>query len=100
MRTQQTVARHLLLLSALVLPLDQVLKWLTREYLHETYEYFLGPLFIRFELAENPGAFLSLGSSWSDATRFWVLTVMVTGILVWAAWTLFRKREMPAYEYW
>lgn len=100
MRTQQTVARHLLLLSALVLPLDQVLKWLTREYLHETYEYFLGPLFIRFEWAENPGAFLSLGSSWSDATRFWVLTVMVTGILAWAAWTLFRKRDMPAYEYW
>lgn len=100
MRSSQTIAKHLGMLFVLVLPLDQALKWLTRQYLHETYEYFLGPLFIRFEWAENPGAFLSLGATWNEATRFWVLTVMVSGILMWAAWTLFQKRNLPGYEYW
>ena len=33
--------------------------------------------FFRFQYAENPGAFLSLGSGLSDGARFWILTVAV-----------------------
>jgi len=88
------------ILSLIVLPLDQITKWLAREYLSHSHEYRLGPLFARFELAENPGAFLSLGASWSDSVRFWVLTVAVFFILVWAAWSLFISKTQNKFEFW
>jgi signal peptidase II len=88
------------ILSAIVLPLDQITKWLSRTYLTEVHEYRLGPLFARFELAENPGAFLSLGSGWSDQIRFWVLTVAVFFILAWTAWSLFVSKNQNRVEFW
>jgi signal peptidase II len=89
-----------LILTAVVLPLDQITKWLSRAYLVGVHEYRLGPLFARFELAENPGAFLSLGANWSDQMRFWVLTVAVFFILGWAAWSLFVSKNQNRIEFW
>jgi signal peptidase II len=86
--------------SAIVLPLDQLTKALSRQYLVNIHEFSLGPLFLRFELAENSGAFLSLGSDWSDHTRFLVLTVAVFFILVWAAWSLFFTQIQNIFEFW
>jgi len=92
--------RVFLFLSALVLPLDQLTKWLSRTYLFEVQEFRFGPLFARFELAENPGAFLSLGATWSDQVRFWVLTVAVFFILGWAAWALLTTKNQSRFEFW
>lgn len=88
------------LLSFAVLPLDQLTKWLARTYLVGSHEYYLGPFFARFELAENPGAFLSLGANWSDQMRFWILTVSVFFILGWAAWSLFISKPQNRHEFW
>ncbi|MCS6838592.1 MAG: signal peptidase II [Bdellovibrionaceae bacterium] len=89
-----------ILLALIVLPLDQFLKWVARKYLKRDYEFELGPFFVRFELAENPGAFLSLGANWPEEVRFWILTVLVLFILVWAGWTLFSHKNIPRYEFW
>lgn len=37
---------------------------------------------LRFEYAENPGAFLSLGASLAPEMRMWVFTLFVSSILV------------------
>ncbi len=43
-------------------------------------QVYLGNLF-RLEYSENPGAFLSLGSTLSESTRFWILSVAVAASL-------------------
>ena len=82
--TNKIKMMFLLVTLGLIIPLDQLTKWLARAYLDQTYLQQLGPFFIRWELAENPGAFLSLGAGWSDQMRFWVLTVAVFFVLAWA----------------
>lgn len=91
---------YLLLTLGLVIPLDQLTKWLARSYLDQTYLQQVGPLFVRWELAENPGAFLSLGAGWSESLRFWVLTVAVFFVLAWALWSLFWTLEQKKSESW
>lgn len=92
--------RIFLWLLAIVTPLDQLTKWVSRSYLDTIHTWSLGPAFVRLELAENPGAFLSLGAGWSDGARFWVLTVAVFFILIWAAWSLFLGKLQNKYEFW
>ena len=52
---------------------------------------YLGDVF-RFDYAENPGAFLSFGSSLSGETRFWVFTVAVSLFLIAPAYYLYREK--------
>lgn len=87
-------------LSLLILSFDQLTKWLAREFLTKTHEFFWGPLFIRFELAENSGAFLSLGANWPAPVRFWILTVFVSFILLYAAWSIFAPKNISSAEFW
>ena len=49
-------------------------------------------------LAENPGAFLSLGSGLSDPVRFWILTVSVGLFIVGLLVYLFRNPALPQAE--
>ena len=98
--TNKIKMMFLLVTLGLIIPLDQLTKWLARAYLDQTYLQQLGPFFIRWELAENPGAFLSLGAGWSDQMRFWVLTVAVFFVLAWALWSLFSTPDQKKSESW
>ena len=65
---------------------DQVTKTVARNRLPPSRPiYLIGDVFL-FQLEENVGSFLGLGSSLSASTRFWLLTVisgvMLVGILV------------------
>jgi signal peptidase II len=48
--------------------------------------------FFRFEYAENPGAFLSLGAQFSDTARLLIFNVAVAIFLVYVAFLLVRKK--------
>lgn len=54
--------------------------------------------FFRLQYAENAGAFLSLGSTLSDTARFWLLTVMVAGILAFTIYYLFRTAGLTRVQ--
>ena len=98
--TSRQKTKYLLLLALTILPLDQLSKWWARTYLDQTYLQSWGPLFVRWELAENPGAFLSLGANWPEHVRFWVLTVAVFFVLGWAFWAIFWGQHQKNYEIW
>ncbi|MBL7714349.1 MAG: signal peptidase II [Bdellovibrionales bacterium] len=51
--------------------------------------------FFRFEYAENPGAFLGLGSSLNPATRFLLMTIAVALILVFCGAYVLWDKTMP-----
>lgn len=62
---------------AISVALDQATKVVAIETLRgRAPQIFLGNVF-RLEYSENPGAFLSLGSTLSESTRFWLLSVAV-----------------------
>lgn len=77
------VNRILILLFVLIscVGCDQATKFMARQSLATApmQEYAGG--FFRFVYAENPGAFLSLGATLSDETRFWIFTVIATLLL-------------------
>lgn len=66
----------------LVLPLcvccDQATKYTVKELLHPYMPVSLFNDVVRLQYAENKGAFLSLGASLPEGTRFWVFTVAVS----------------------
>lgn len=74
-----------------VILLDQATKFLARAslVLGEAHLYWGGLL--RIELAENPGAFLSLGASWPPWVRTWVFQGGVIVFLIWTVWSVGRK---------
>jgi len=86
------------LISFACIGCDQGTKILASNYLpkHEIYSY-LNDTF-RISYAENHGAFLSLGSTLSDSTRFWLLTVSVgvflTGLFFYMIFS--RKLDKPS----
>lgn len=55
----------------------------------------------RFEYAENPGAFLGMGTELSDPGRFWIFTIFVlflmVGLAVFMHWRRLPRLEMWAY---
>ena len=67
---------------------DQATKALAQRYLSPQTASYLNDLF-RFQLAQNNGAFLSLGSFLSEQARFWIFTILVgiflLGLLIYAA---------------
>ena len=72
---------EVLLVLLIVVGLDQWTKALAIEILRgSTAAPYLGNLF-RFEYAENPGAFLSLGATLSDSARFWIFVIPVAVFL-------------------
>ncbi len=71
---------------AAILALDQWTKVIAIDHLRGLGRFSYWGDFFRLQYAENTGAFLSLGSSLSPETRFWLLSVIVglflVGILV------------------
>ena len=61
--------------------LDQATKVLAQAYLPAHTLHLFGDI-VRLHLSENTGAFLSLGARLSPELRFWIFTVISTGLLV------------------
>ena len=77
---------------------DQVTKDLAVEHLAGTppRDYLGGML--RIVYAENRGAFLGLGHTWSEPARIAVFVVLTGAVLVWALWSLLRHRAGSSLE--
>ncbi len=79
---------------AISVVIDQLLKQLASAKLkHHPAISWLGDM-IRFEYAENPGAFLSLGAGLSPEARFVILTMLVGIVLLGALIYLFVSRDL------
>lgn len=66
-----------LVLVGLFIGFDQATKITAKDHLALLQSISYLSDFIRLQYAENAGAFLSLGGSWSQGIRFWILTVSV-----------------------
>ncbi|MCX7979305.1 MAG: signal peptidase II [Bdellovibrionaceae bacterium] len=78
---------------------DQITKVIARATLlgKPSYSFFYDTLVIGH--AENPGAFLSLGSQFSEDARFWIFTVAVAGFILWLLWEVFfRPSESKLHD--
>lgn len=63
---------------AALLVLDRLAKWVALEKLRHAPAISLWHDLVRFEYAENPGAFLSLGASLPEGARFLIMVVLVS----------------------
>lgn len=81
----------------LLLGLDQLTKWWARSFLLLEDHKFLGGL-LELHLAENTGAFLSMGSQWDPKHRFIIFSVGVGIFLLSVLWQLRLRR--PWKEEW
>ncbi|CAN5468029.1 N/A [soil metagenome] len=85
----QNSKRLIILFSVLIVTIvcDQVTKAIAQRYLSPQSTSYLNDLF-RLQLAQNNGAFLSLGSFLSEQARFWIFTILVgfflLGLLIYA----------------
>lgn len=89
------------LLIALILisgvALDQISKLIAVTFLKGTLPLtFLWNMF-RLEYAENPGAFLGMGSELSSPFRFWIFTVLVGVFLILCLLYLISNRHLKTY---
>lgn len=66
-----------------LIAIDQLRSAPSRSYLWDTF---------RLQYAENPGAFLSLGSTLTPQARFWVFSILVGGFLLGCLMYLYRNR--------
>ena len=83
-----------LLLLATCIGCDRVTKRIAVDRLEPGERHsFLGDT-VRFEYAENTGAFLGLGASLPEGTRFALLTVLTAILLLAVTWALV-KRPLP-----
>ncbi len=91
---RRSIAGWLPVLGTLVFLLlaDQWTKSWAREALAIDDRHFLGGLF-QLHLAENSGAFLSMGASWEPRTRFIVFSVGVGIFLMSVFWQLRLRRR-------
>lgn len=91
-------AKIVLGISLPLLAADQLTKIWAIENLRATPpRSFLGDLF-RLQYAENPGAFLSLGSALSHDSRFWILTVAVGLFLLGSMGYLLISRTLHRFS--
>ena len=95
-----TKKKIIIILSFLIssIVIDQYTKVLAMQKLKNTPTQTFWADTFRLQYAENNGAFLSLGSGLSEATRFWTFTVVVTGFLGGLAVYLFKKRDLSTLE--
>ena len=88
------------ILVVLTLVLDQASKIMARHYLASQPRIsFLGGLFA-FDFAENPGAFLSVGSGLSTQMRFLIFSLGVVLVLLWAGYLLVKRIDLQKIEIW
>lgn len=90
---QRIIYFSILLVSILV---DQLSKyWAVQSLKAYPGQDFLGGIF-RLEYAENPGAFLGLGSQFDPEVRFWIFTIFVAIFLVYAIILLWRSKSLDS----
>jgi signal peptidase II len=80
-----TTLKRLLLVIILLLAtvgLDRITKGVARSQLESRPQITLFGGLVRLFYVENTGAFLGLGSGFSETTRFWLFTVIVGGFLI------------------
>ncbi len=82
-----------ILIMFVTIALDQWSKIVAIEHLKGKPGFDLLGGFVRFDYAENPGAFLSLGANLSDSARYWILTIAVAAVLLWCLYALFFTRQ-------
>jgi signal peptidase II len=94
-----TKLNRLFLLLTVIIPTvgcDQISKNVAYQNLRGMMPHSYFNNMFRFEYAENPGAFLSLGSNFSPEFRFWLLTVLVgaflAGVLLYAIFNSEMKK--------
>jgi len=66
---------------AISIALDQATKLIAQTYLSPQTIHLLGDT-VRLRLAENTGAFLSLGAALSPTLRFWIFTVAAAAMVI------------------
>ncbi|MDH5327500.1 MAG: signal peptidase II [Gammaproteobacteria bacterium] len=76
---------------------DQITKEIAIRYLADSPALSYGFDTLRFQYAENPGAFLSLGANLSVTTRFWVFTVFSTVLLLGMSIYVFISKQMNRF---
>lgn len=92
-RLRQNVLNLILLF--VIVGVDQYTKVLAKEFLRfKQPKIYLGGLF-RFQYAENIGAFLSMGATFDDDTRFWIFTVFAGLCIAGGLVVLFRSKMPP-----
>lgn len=80
------------LVLAALLVADQITKIWARGFLKDHGPFsFLGD-WVHFETVENPGAFLSLGASWSEGTRQIIFHFGVIAVLAFTSYLLWKHR--------
>lgn len=80
-----TAPKKILLIASVLLATvgcDQATKAIARNQLESRPPVSLFGGIARLLYVENPGAFLGLGSAFSETTRFWLFTVIVGGFLI------------------
>jgi signal peptidase II len=85
-------------LLLLTVAVDQLTKYAVRTNLHSPGSFHYLYNCVVLEHAENSGAFLSLGSSLGNTTRFWIFTISVAVFLAGALIFLIQKRAMSRWN--
>jgi signal peptidase II len=80
----------------LVVGSDQLSKAWARSALGFQNFSFLGDT-LRLGIAENPGAFLSLGAGLQSESRFYIFTVSIAIFLAITLWVLFKKSHLAKW---
>jgi len=96
-----TAAKRSFLIVTLLLAtvgLDQITKVVARDRLESRPPISLLGGIVRLFYVENPGAFLGLGAGLSEATRYWLFTVIVGGFLVGLFLYIFLNRGLSLIE--
>ena len=79
--------------------IDQATKYLAQKaFQGQPAQIFIGDLF-RFDYAENPGAFLGMGDSLSNPSRFWIFTILVF-VMMLILVVFFHVKKISRQEAW
>jgi signal peptidase II len=96
--TRSARALLLVLILAGSVGIDQATKWWAKNSLDRNQTISMASDMFRIQYAENPGAFLGLGSNLSPSARFWLLTAVNAGFLVIIGGILIARWDMdPAH---
>jgi signal peptidase II len=96
-----TAAKKRFLIVTLLLAtvgLDRITKLIARDQLESGPSISLFGGIVRLHYVENTGAFLGLGSGFSETTRFWIFTVVVGGFLVGLLLYIFINSRLSPIE--
>ena len=89
-------AALVLLVLVFCVSCDQLTKEIAGKYLIDSPVLSFGFDTLRFQYAENTGAFLSLGAELPPATRFWIFTVLACGLLLGMCSYIFLSSQLTS----